>query len=250
MTSLTIWEYDELTDHLLSRPDIWNRNSDNPDLWIRLDRSLSPLVDDPPQPALAVHFKPADGNNPFRSVDIDLYPLGWSEEDVRIYIEGLFKSWTAFGHRRRVEEVLRTFACPNSDLAAIAVAAIDWVDQRPKDGEANTPAVQPTLPEASAEIKPEVLLGPPPPDPLKIGTWFFRGGGWVSLRHAGGMIRVAMSVPTPGRQSYGEGLEGFVRPRSGRIEDTTIRLSGHSEALPTVEEIVGAQLDLDAPEEC
>jgi hypothetical protein len=240
------WEHEELLEHLDSRPDIWQRNAQNTNLWVRLESSFSELSEKKPEAAAAVHFLPPPADGPFTPVGVDLYPLTWDIETTRIYFEDLLRAWSAYGHRKKVEEILRTFGTAEPDLASIAVEAYDWVE-RPKEPEA--PAASPLLPTMSAEVHPETLCGPPPPDMLDLGLWRLEGNvGWLRLRLQGGMIRVTASIRS-GENGWSEALEGFVRPRSGRIEDTALRLSGLAERKTSLEVRLSSQLELKETQE-
>lgn len=90
-TLLTQWERDELLDHLLSRPDIWQRNEENESLWLRLSQG---------EGLCAIHIEEQ------ALPSLTSYPISWSESDTDDYVIELLSSWTEWGRRLRLVSLI------------------------------------------------------------------------------------------------------------------------------------------------
>jgi hypothetical protein len=213
---ITWWEYEELLEHLEQRPDIWMQSEENPLLWMRLVKSPRLDVEEEVGNALALHFMPPTQEGPYRQYGIQVFPQEWPEAECTSYLDDLLSKWTAFGHRKRTVATLRDCQVEHAELIAIAVEAIDWLE---------APAPDPETASKHSDALQQRMY-PPAPDPIDITTELFYGNrGWMNLRRAGGMIRVRASVKSRDGL-WGQQLEGFVRPRDGRIEDTVSFLLG------------------------
>ena len=213
--TITWWEYDELVEHLSSRPDIWTRSDENEFLWLRSASEEGP-------DAGLLFSPPSDPESPFRCYALETIPLGWDEDYLNVYITGLLTHWTSFSVRKRTEEFLidELHIDPQtSHLSAIALESFDWTERSTSITETTGPA---PLPDSIATIL-------PPPKVGHVGTWLLAGGGYVRLDFQNVLIRATISIPSEKSRGYGPPLEGFVRPYDGRTSDAIAFLSSASE---------------------
>lgn len=224
-TRLTFWEYDELLEHLSDREDIWTHSEENELLWMRSAISWETGVEES-LPAYALLFNPPkDLASPYRIWGLDTHTIGWTADVVDSHVERLLEHWTSYGQRKAASKLLTDLNVAEAELVAIALASLDWTTPTPEDPEGETHLRQEGL-------WPDTLppLSPPPPDPLDIGTYLLQGGmGWIRLRLAGGMIRITTSIQnrTAGG-GFGSPMDGFVRPRDGRVLDAASSLAGRT----------------------
>lgn len=213
-TKITWWEFSDLIDHLMSRPDIWLQSDENEHLWLLTTASE--------RSALGLLFSPpSDTVHPYRMYTVQAIGMEWADEHVEKYVHWLLHHWTSYNRRLGVEQFLIQELNIDPETAvpsAIALEALDWTQGK---------VPEPLEPEIQEHLWPktEVNISPTSPDPFHIGTFLFNGGaGWVKLRLVSGMIRTLLSI----RAKTGETvlLEGFTRPTHGRLYDTAAQLGG------------------------
>lgn len=239
---LTWWEYDELTEHLNDRPDIWTCDPEtNPWLWMRMDRPYSEFDTVQQEPAAGFQFlPPKDPESPYRQFSVMVVPMSWDGEACDDYLTKLLFGWTSYGQRLERTELLMKCGVA-ADTAPLIALALGVQDHSDREAEMPTGKDVEPLPDSLAPLMPA------PPDPLHIGTYLHAGGGYTSLRFAGGQMRVKISVPSANKRgllAFGPPLEGFVRPIDGRIRDTAVFLSGRAVVEPDVHPLRGEQVRL------
>lgn len=209
------WEHAELLEHLVSRPDIWSKSDENPNLWLRTHVSQwaedgSPVE----EPALGLLFeKEATGTFNVRPV-----PISWSAEGCDSYLERLLVHWTGYGHRQRVILFFMNTLGLTPETAELMSLALEELDADPdgsprQDPEDLGPVQESMVPDALPPILPK------PKDPADLGTWPLLSGGWLKLKLMGGMLRVQISLRDRLSKGFGPLLEGYVRPLDGRTRD-------------------------------
>jgi hypothetical protein len=203
--SLTFWEAEELLEHCVKRDDIWMQSEENPYLWLRTDGSGDSLC------AILI-VPPPDETSPYRRYGLDIIPMTYSQGESEEYVRKLLRHWTLYGHRMDVQALLiDELKVPEAvaEVVAIAIESFDWIDKR-EDPDRPDSVVKYQHIDAQAHV----------------GTWLLAGGGYVKLRFLGGMIRTSLSIPNPNSGGYDHPLEGYVRPRDGRIEEACASLAG------------------------
>lgn len=216
------WEYEELVEHLESRKDIWQR-MDDPKDWIR-------FVDETPVAFLASQNPAASG--PYRQHRVECFPAdgGWTYAECQEYLTQLVNGWTSYHVRLLTEQFLIEEVKLEPERAHLAAIGISRIEQEPEaDPDKPKIGVQerlyPPADGSSSQFSPFDVQ-------RTICCHYLQGGGYVSLRLQGGLLRVRLSLPDPelakenpdpSFSNLGQ-LEGFVRPRAGTVADAAAHL--------------------------
>lgn len=134
---LTKWEHAELVDHFLSRPDIWQRNEENEELWMRTYQA---------EALCAIHLE----GNPFdESFVLTSYPISWDEKQTDEYVSELLSSWTEYGRRQKLATFISGSRFDNlpSEIIAQKVLAFEH-EGRPDPEPPEDPLDGASIPEA------------------------------------------------------------------------------------------------------
>jgi hypothetical protein len=219
------WEHAELLEHFGRREDIWEQNAENADLWLRTREG---------EALLAVHFvAPPDPESLFRQYAATVYPVTLSQEEADRYFVDLLRHWTSYGHRMQTEYFMREelkLPADTAALCAIALESYEWQDNPPGDPENTISPTDQGLPGLRPDVRPPTFETD---DPLEIGTYTLRDGGWVRLRMHGGMMKVELSIPNADSGGYDHPLSGFVRPRFTPLVDAAAALAGRGRWIIT-----------------
>jgi len=199
------WEAEQLIDHIESRHDIWTSPREN--MYLR-----SHSYDDDTA-CLGLVASPPTQTGPFRQWGFRTLPMAWSQSDCDTYLRSLACKWTDYGQRQRYTEFLVTEANiepARAQAIAIGLTAIDQQLEPDVD--------DPPLP-TSRELWPDIAdLGINVRHSERtIRSYGITGGGWLTVRLAGGMLRVRASLRSSGKYGggYGGAFEGFIRPSDG-----------------------------------
>lgn len=239
--NITWWEYEELLDHLRSRPDLWTLD-DTTGMWLRTNENSDPCV------ALAIRGPSNTG--PYRQYNVGIIPMDWTVEESDAYVLRLVSMWTSYGIRMKTVELLTTddgILMEPKTAMAVSVA-IGAMENEPRfDPEKEKLFVQGKLPDFMSGFA---------PDPFEQGRalHFINGGGYLSFARRGDMLQVKISLKHPKSGGFGGcgQLTGYVRPQNGdmrgcfeyifgvRAADPTGGQNANSDDVPT-EELDGSR---------
>lgn len=213
---LTWWEIEELEEHLNGRPDIWTAD-ETYGMWLRTDGSDNPV--------LGLKFLGPNSTGPYRKFKVQCIPLGWSVEQCDEYLDRLCTKWTSYGFRTAVFSLLATDEGIKMDpkLAEAVAVAIAKIEQEPAPDPERL-----ELP-TQGEIWPDMAGCKMEPATVErtVRTTGLIGGGYVSIRYQGEMLRVRISMPSAHHEGFDHPLEGYVRPRYGNLALAAGDLFGH-----------------------
>jgi hypothetical protein len=152
--------------------------------------------------------------------------MAWTAAQCEEYLTSLVTKWTDYGQRRRYAGFLLTECSLPADTAQSIATGLCALDQ----GE---------VPDVDAFPLPSLrVLWPDVEDNALtirhservVRTYGITGGGWLTVRLAGGMLRIRASLRSDGRYGGGFGgtFEGFIRPPHGNASLAAAFLFGNS----------------------
>lgn len=115
ITCLTQWERTELLDHLLSRPDIWQRNEENEGLWIRTRQA---------EACCAIHVQ---------EFELESYTISWDEKQTDEYVVELLSSWTEWGRRQKLTAFIASARWENLVSEVVAAKILEFEHEERTD---------------------------------------------------------------------------------------------------------------------
>ena len=206
---ITWWEYEELLEHLESRPDLWTPSPSKPNTWARCSSDQIEMLLGFSEPA-----KPG----PYRMYGIGAIPVNWTPSESEKYLSELVSGWTSYSIRLSIVNLLETELGIPQDKAFVAAIAIArmFVDPTPHDPDASETPLQAELYEDPKDVYGDSLI------PCR--REYLMKGGHLSLEPVGGQLRIKIIMPTLMRSGlmlalgYGYELRGFVHPVRGSIE--------------------------------
>jgi hypothetical protein len=203
---LTWWEVEELEEHFHGRPDIWTWD-DGSKCWLRTNTDGDPM--------LGLQILGPNATGPYRKYMLKWVPLNWDDSQCADYITRLCEKWTSYGFRLAVKEFLCEDDAIKMDpkLADAASVHISKMEQEPApDPEKLALPTQGEIWPDMAGYRPEQML-----IERTVRMVGLVGGGWLSIRYEGEMLRVRLSISSAATGGYDHPFEGYIRPRDGNI---------------------------------
>lgn len=184
--NLTWWEWEELSDALVARPDLWTEHTERVNTFFRMVEQT---------PVYALTGMPAPGTSEFRLVKLITVPLSWAQGDVDAHLDYMTQKFTSLPFRLEVQLFLQTELGLEAQKAYQASVIIARIQQGP------------------------LLHKTDPIDYPEPGrTFYLHEGGHLRFSQQGEMLRVNIDLKsrTLGGWSFIL-LDGFVRPRGKSI---------------------------------
>jgi hypothetical protein len=233
---LTWWEVEELEEHFHGREDIWTWDEGSK-CWLRTNNEGDAL--------LGLQILGPNAAGPYRKYMLKWVSLGWDETTCADYIVMLCTKWTSYGFRQSVKDFLVEDDAVKMDpkLADAVAVAISKMEQEP----APDPEVLqiPTQREIWPDLSGCVVI--PSIIERTIRMTGLVGGGWLSIRYQGEMLRVRLSIPSGETGGYDHPFEGYIRPRDGNVPMACSYLFGLNTPAKGAENAASTENDLHLP---
>jgi len=207
------WEYNELLEHLISRPDIWTESEGQPGLWLRSSSEGD---------GCGVLLVPPVKTGPYRQYVLRSVPMTWDAQRTDDYIHELLTHWTSYNYRLDLTTLFTEELHLDQRTASnVAIAAVR-LGQGPEFDPDHLPEpTQSNLVDGDTGFTHTAGLN----EPLRR-VFYLTGGGYVCFRPSGGLLTVDISVKV--REGFtGAGqFSGHVRPRNGDLRGAFTILFG------------------------
>lgn len=226
--SILWWEYNELLDHLVARPDIWSESADSPGLWLRSDSAGDSVM--------GLLLVPPIKSGTYRQYAVRTVPLSWPTERCNEYLDELLRHWTSYLFRLETTKLLQDELNLDIRVAESMAIAIARLGQIEFDPDAVPQPSQKSLEDITSGFPDDRAYGLASPHRL----FLLSSGGYVRLRPRGGMLAVDLSLKVDGSFTGSGQLTGFVRPQNGNLQGTFNLLFGLGEPEPKTSEVSDA----------
>lgn len=195
--SIAWWEYEELLEHLTTRPDIWTKEEDSFS-WIRMSMRQPEGT-----PAMRMEVTPPIGSSKFRMAHLTIHPLSWDEEVCESYTRNLLIQWSTYGDRIELQQLYETELSLDPKVAMVAAIVAGHLftvgtikDDQLSLGDFHEDAER-------YDFQPGYLLG----------QWPLLKGGSIRLLTTGKhTVRAIVHIDSPGDVQDDVELRGFLYP--------------------------------------